>query len=266
LLRTQVAAHWLQPRRTAGTLDPCVARFLWTARPPAHKAGCTQAGGDEVMQFMKWLAVAAGLMAACGCQSGTPLFNGRDLTGWQEVAPQGAWSVRDGVLTCSGQKDPKAYTWLCTDRKYGDFELTCDWRVQDGTNSGVFLRVPERQGHASMTGLEVQVRDDAADKNCTDVSGAVFQRIPASGRYARPVGQWNRFKLTMTGRKLRIELNGHLVSETNIDTIKPQGKDPPMSAIPNRGYIGLQNHGTPVEFRDIRIRDLSAATVFLYSN
>jgi len=210
------------------------------------------------MRLLSGACAVFATLAVCGCQVSTPLFNGRDLTGWQEVGGQGAWSVRDGVLRCSGQKEPKAYTWLSTDRKYGDFELTCEWRVQAGANSGVFLRVPERQGRASMTGLEIQVRDDAADKDFTDVSGAVFQRIPASGRYARPMGEWNRFKLTMTGRKLRIELNGRLVSETNIDTVKPQGKDPPASAIPNAGYIGLQNHGTPAEFRDIRIRDLAA--------
>jgi len=214
------------------------------------------------MRLLSGACAVFATLAVCGCQVSTPLFNGRDLTGWQEVGGQGAWSVRDGVLRCSGQKEPKAYTWLSTDRKYGDFELTCEWRVQAGANSGVFLRVPERQGRASMTGLEIQARDDAADKDFTDVSGAVFQRIPASGRYARPMGEWNRFKLTMTGRKLRIELNGRLVSETNIDTVKPLGKDPPMSAIPNEGYIGLQNHGTPVEFRDIRIRDLSAQSVF----
>jgi hypothetical protein len=191
---------------------------------------------------------------------GTPLFNGRDLAGWEEVMPQGAWSVQDGILKCSGVKnDPKAYTWLSTDRKYADFELTFQWRVQKDANTGVFLRVPERQGRASMTGMEIQVRDDAADKDLKDVCGAVFQRIPAPARYARPLGEWNTYKLTAVGRQLRIELNGRLVSDTNIDTVKPQGKDPAMCAIPNEGYIGLQNHGTPAEFRDIRIRELSTA-------
>jgi hypothetical protein len=195
------------------------------------------------------------MLFICGCQAGTPLFNGQDLSGWREIGSTGAWTVADGVLKCSGQKD--GYAWLSTDRKYADFELTCQWRVEAEGNSGLFLRVPEPQGRASMTGLEVQLRDDSADADLTDVSGAVFRRIPASGRYAKPLGQWNQLKLTMTGRKLRIELNAHLVSETDLDTIKPLDKDPPASAIPNQGFIGLQNHGTPAQFRDIRIRDLS---------
>jgi len=199
------------------------------------------------------------MLSACGCRTGGALFNGRDLSGWREVEPQQAWSVRDGILACSGQKDPKAYTWLSTDRKYGDFELTCEWRVSADANAGIFLRVPERSGRASMTGLEIQIRDDREDKDLTDVCGAVFRRIPASGRYARAPGEWNDYKLTMIGKRLRIELNGRLVSDTNIDAVKPLGKDPPASAVPNEGYIGLQNHGTPVEFRNIRIRELSAA-------
>ncbi len=209
------------------------------------------------MSYGRWLFVAL-MLSAWGCQAGKPLFNNRDLSGWQEVEPQQAWSVRDGILACSGQKDPKAYTWLSTDGKYGDFELTCEWRVSADANAGIFLRVPERSGRASMTGLEIQIRDDRADQDLTDVCGAVFRRIPASGRYARPLGEWNHYRITMIGRRLRIELNGRLVSDTNIDTIKPLGKDPPASAVPSEGYIGLQNHGTPVEFRNIRIRELPA--------
>ncbi|HSW46782.1 MAG TPA: DUF1080 domain-containing protein [Phycisphaerae bacterium] len=209
------------------------------------------------MRRIVWMCVVLAALATCGCEVGGPLFNGRDLAGWQEVAPHGAWSVQDGILRCSGRKDPKAYTWLSTDRKYGDFELVCEWRIPADANAGIFLRVPEHPGRASMTGLEVQIRDDGMDKDLTDVCGAVFRRIPASGRYAKPPGEWNRHRITMVGRRLRIELNGRLVSDTNIDMIEPLDKDPPASAVPNEGYIGLQNHGTPVEFRKVRIRELS---------
>ena len=190
----------------------------------------------------------------CGCQSGMPLFNGKDLTGWVEVASRGAWSAENGILTCSGEKD--GYAWLSTDRKYGDFELTLECRLPEEGNSGVFLRAPAREGRISMTGFEVQMRDDRADTTLDDVSGAVFRRIAASGKYSRPIGQWNDLKLTMRGRRLRIELNGRLVSETDIDQVVPQGKDPAMKDVPNEGFIGLQNHAMPVEFRNVRIRPL----------
>ncbi len=194
------------------------------------------------------------LVAAGGCHTGEPMFNGRDLSGWTEIASRGAWTVQDGVLRCDGSRD--GYAWLCSDSTCRDFELTCRWRIPEGANAGIFLRAPGHQGRISMLGMEVQIKDDRKDPDLSDVSGAVFRRIPASGRYARPIGQWNDFRILCRGRRLRIELNGRLVSDTDIDTVPAQGDDPPMSRVPDEGYIGLQNHGTPVEFRDIRIRVL----------
>lgn len=197
---------------------------------------------------MKWLGVWAmvTMLLATGCSQS--LFNGRDLTGWAELGSTGSWTAQDGVLKCNGQKD--GYAWLSTDQKYGDFELTLKWCVPKDGNSGIFMRAPDREGRTSMKGFEIQIKDDAADEDLSDVSGAVFSRIPAGGKYAKPVGQWNRYKITMEGRNLTIELNGHIVSETDIDTIDS------MKSIPNEGYIGLQNHGQEVEYKDIRVQEL----------
>ena len=197
---------------------------------------------------MKWLGVWAmvTMLLATGCSQS--LFNGRDLTGWAELGSTGSWAAQDGVLKCNGQKD--GYAWLSTDKKYSDFKLTLEWRVPKDGNSGIFMRAPDREGRTSMKGFEIQIKDDAADEDLSDVSGAVFSRIPAGGKYAKPVGEWNRYKITMEGRKLTIELNGRIVSETDIDTIDS------MKSIPNEGYIGLQNHGQEVEYKDIRIQEL----------
>ena len=118
--------------------------------------------------------VAAVLVAvvAGGCSTGTPLFNGKDLTGWVEIDSDGSWTVSDGVLRCSGEKKEGSYSWLSTDRKYADFELTMDWRIEPGTNAGVFLRAPSRKGRISKEGFEVQIKDDGNDADFTDVSGS----------------------------------------------------------------------------------------------
>jgi hypothetical protein len=197
------------------------------------------------------VAVLLVILSACGCSTSRHLFNGKDLNGWVEVGSDGAWSVENGILKCSGEKT--GYAWLSTEEQYGDFVLELDWRIPEGTNAGVFLRVPTREGRASMLGCEVQIKDDRQDPDLTDVSGSVFRRIPASGKYAKPPGEWNHYRIRFKDRILRIELNGHLVSETDIDSVDPQGDDPPMVGIPDEGYIGLQNHGDPVEFRNIRI-------------
>lgn len=70
------------------------------------------------------------------------------------------------------------------------------------------------------------------------------------------IGEWNHLRIVMSVRQLRVELNGHETINTNIDTVRPQEQDPSMSDVPNESFIGLQNHGTPVEFGNIRIRQL----------
>ncbi len=206
------------------------------------------------MMRLAYAGVIAAALIVVGCQSATPLFNGRDLSGWVEIGSENAWQVRDAILHCTGEKT--GYAWLSTDRKYGDFVLEFDWRIEPEGNTGVFLRAPDREGRTSMKGFEVQARDDAADETLEDVSGAIFRRIPAAGRFARPVGEWNHFRLTMRGRRLLVELNGKLASDTDIDTVAVLEGDPPMSAVPNEGYIGLQNHGSPCDFRNVVIREL----------
>lgn len=202
------------------------------------------------------------VILSSGCSTGRRLFNGKDTSGWVEVGSQGAWTAETGnvcptrgpALKCSGRNI--GYAWLSTDREYGDFELTLEWRINPGGNTGVFCRVPDRDGRASMKGFEVQARDDRNDKDLTDVSGAIFNRIAAAGRFARPPGQWNRLKIICMGRRLRVELNGHVTVDADMDSVPVKGNDPPMRNVPDAGYIGLQNHGTPAEFRDIRIREL----------
>jgi hypothetical protein len=201
-------------------------------------------------------------LLSAGCSTGKPLFNGKDLSGWTEIGSKEAWSVNSEstgpvmgpILKCSGQKE--GYAWLSTDRKYGDFELTLEWRIQPDGNTGVFCRAPDREGRTSMKGFEVQARDDTKDKDLIDVSGCVFNRIPAAGRFAKPPGQWNDLKVTCRGRHISIRLNGHLTVDADMDKVPAKGSDPPMKNVPNQGYIGLQNHGTPAEFRNIRIREI----------
>lgn len=206
------------------------------------------------MQRIAVLSLLGMLIGLTGCQSSQALFNGKDLTGWVELGSQDAWSVEDGVLLCSGEKT--GYAWLCTQEKYGDFELTLDWKISEGGNAGVFLRVPKREGRASMEGFEVQIRDDAQDENLSDVSGAIFRRVNARGIYSKPAGQWNTYRITCLNRQVRVVLNGQLAAKADMDQVEPLDQDPPMADVPDEGFIGLQNHGDRVSFRNISIRKL----------
>ena len=132
----------------------------------------------KIAQFL-FLSV---MLSALGCQAGTssPFFQGDRVTA-VEVGSKGAWTVKGGVLGCDGNHE--GYAWLSTDRTFGNFELTLDWRIGPGGNTGVFCMAPDREGRTSMKGFEIQIRDDASDKNLQDVSGAVFNRIPAAGMF-----------------------------------------------------------------------------------
>lgn len=205
------------------------------------------------MRYTYWMLVFA-MFALTGCQGydkgpkRISLFNGENLEGWHEIGSNGAWSVEKGLLVCNGKKD--GYAWLSTEEQYGDFELTVECRFGTDANTGVFCRAPDREGRTSMKGFETQLRDDRNDKDLTDVSGAIFSRVPGGGRFTHWPGEWNYLTILCCGRQVRITLNGHLSSSTDMDSIES------MKVVPNVGYIGLQNHGNPAQFRNIQIREL----------
>jgi type 1 glutamine amidotransferase len=193
------------------------------------------------------------------------LFNGRDLGGWQGlVAPAGGpparakmskeelaqaqaaadqrmrqhWSVRDGVLMFDGQGDS-----LCTVASYGNFEMTLDWKIEKGGDSGVYLRgCPQ-----------VQIWD--ADEH-PEGSGGLYNnengpRQPLK-RADRPAGEWNTFRIRMIGDKVTVHLNDELV----VDQVALENYWDRQRPVFPRGPIELQAHQTPVQFRNLRIREL----------
>src|SRR5690606_10182545 len=106
-------------------------------------------------------------------------------------------------------------------------------------------------------GIEVQIYDAPAsgDKKLTDHdSGGVIPGVPPTKAAAKPAGQWNRFHVKVVGETLTIRLNGETVNEIALDE-HPRLKDRPKS-----GAIGFQDHGLPLELRNIQIRRLSAST------
>jgi 3-keto-disaccharide hydrolase len=184
-----------------------------------------------------------------------PLFNGKDLTGWELKQSKGeikdCWSVKDGILTC------KAGTgWIGTDKQYANFILRVEWRVQEGGNSGVFLRVPGVvEGKSpSMTGMEIQVLDDNSAKykgklKPYQFSGSIYTFVPCAKPVYKGVNTWNSFEITAKGEKVTVVYNGEKVAEADMTT-------PEFAKRPLKGFIGLQNHGSAVEFRKVEIKVL----------
>ena len=151
------------------------------------------------------------------------------------------WSVEDGVLVFDGQGDS-----LCTAKDYGDFELYCDWKIQDGGDSGIYIR-----------GLpQIQIWDSEKVKVG---SGGLYnnKRYPSKPLVMadKPVGEWNTFYVSMIGSQVTVKLNGKLV----VDNVVLENLWEPDKPVYPAGQIELQNHSNPLWFRNIFVREMVRA-------
>lgn len=180
------------------------------------------------------------------------LFNGRDLTGWEgaDAPAEKCWLVEKGDLVCTGKKGP----WLRSDKQYDDFNLRFDYQISAGGNSGVFVRVPADGNHhvkedKKPAGFEVQIIDDKGHKDLKDYqyTGSVYDIAGANPHVGRPLGEWNSMEINAKGQHITITHNGVRVVDA------PADKFPLLNQRLTKGFLGLQNHSTPVRFRNIRV-------------
>lgn len=181
------------------------------------------------------------------------LFNGKDFTGWQarrgkpeseaeRAAWQQHWKVAGRIILFDGRGPD-----LWTSRKFRDFVLTVDWRFPEPGDSGIYLRGQTKSqvniwcnamGSGEVWGYRTdQKQPKEVRKACTPLK-----------KMDKPVGKWNTFVITMKGDRLTVKLNGEVVI-----------KDARLPGIPPEGEIGLQRHGSPIEFRNIHIKALPSA-------
>ena len=185
-----------------------------------------------------------------------PLFNSKDLQGWKErqvpANKGGYWSVKDGVLTAKAGAG-----WLGTEKMYTNYVLHVEWKIVENGNSGVFLRVPytDSKESPSTTGFEIQILDDNGSQykgklKPYQYSGSLYYFVPARKPMFKGAGEWNSYEITCMGDKISVIYNGEKVVDADIS------KDPKMQTRPKKGFIGLQNHGSAVEFRKVAIKVL----------
>jgi hypothetical protein len=178
-----------------------------------------------------------------------PLFNGKDMSGWMAVGNGSAWSVENGLLTCRGGR----HGWMCTEKMYDNFVLRLEHRISKGGNSGVFVRIPQRFGRSSRLGFETQILDDHGQPPTKNSTGSLYDMVAPSKNMSQPAGEWNTYEIYCDGPTIRIVHNGETVVDVNADDV------PEVRNRFRRGYIGVQNHGRFVEFRNIRIKVLPSA-------
>lgn len=204
------------------------------------------------------LPVVLGLIALATVVDGPgarPLFNGKDLSSWSRFGGTAEnWTVEDGVLVCHGTGGG----WLGTDRDYADFVVELEFRLSEGSNSGVYLRAPADTSHISRTGMEIQLLDEDAPKHRNiqpwQKTGAIYHIAAPKLGHLKPAGEWNALVIELIGPRAVIRLNGTVIVEDRLDSHPGlEAEHPGLKR--EKGRIGLQSHNGRVEFRHIRVTE-----------
>jgi len=196
---------------------------------------------------MLTLLPAASLLAADA--PGRLLFNGKDLQGWEQ---KGNWHVEDGAIARVGKGGSLVYK-AC--KIPDDFELTFEWKVAPGSNSGVYYR----PGQYEYQILDNQTHRDG--RNPRTSAASLYFCVAPSRDVTRPVGQWNEGRIVCQGTVIQHWLNG--VKVIDLDYADPRwAKEVELlrqrgGRLADRGaYLSLQDHGDPVWYRNLRLREL----------
>lgn len=194
----------------------------------------------------------------------TLLFDGETTDGWrgyQETGPPTGWAAVDGTLArVSGGGD------IVTEAEFDDFELTLEWRVEEGGNSGVFYLATESTDRLFENAPEMQLLDDAGHRDGQSPltsAGSNYALYPAPRGVVRPAGEWNTARIVVEGAHVEHWLNGQRVvtyelgsEEWTRRVAESKFAEWPEYGQARSGHIGLQDHGGPVWFRNIKIREI----------
>ena len=212
----------------------------------------------KILKYLEEMSYEDGLV---------PMFNGKDLTGWQALVGNPVtrakmdskdlakkqveanlklgnnWNAKDGCIVFNGAGDN-----LCSVKKYGDFEMVVDWRITKKGDSGIYLRGSP----------QVQIWDTSRVEVGAQVgSGGLYnnQKNPSKPSKVadNPIGEWNTFRIRMIGEKVTVYLNGELI----VDNVTLENYWDRSIPIFPKESIELQAHGTDLAFRDIYVQELN---------
>jgi hypothetical protein len=184
-----------------------------------------------------------------------PIFNGKDLTGWGGAAAN--YEVVNGAIRCKPEKGGVVYF----KEELTDFVARLEFRLPPGGNNGLAIRYPGTGDTAYLGMCELQVLDDSAEKYAKldrrQYHGSAYGMVPAKRGYQRPVGEWNYQEVTVKGSKVKVELNGTVILDTDLSQVKEcMANSPHPGKDRTSGYFGFAGHGDAVEFRNIVVKAL----------
>jgi len=188
----------------------------------------------------------------------TPLYNGRNLEGWHLEGGKGpGYLAQDNRIICPADGGGNLYT----EREYANFTLRFEFLLSEGANNGIGIRAPY-EGDAAYKGMEIQILDHDAPVykgklRPAQYHGSIYDVVAAKTGFLKPTGEWNEEEIKAEGRHITVTLNGHEIVNANLDDVTDPAtlvKHPGLQR--TTGHIGLLGHGTRVEFRNLRVKEL----------
>ena len=225
--------------------------------------------------FLLWLPLGLGCTSAVAASSKpgfVPIFNGRNLDGWQGIGGDTtSYFLNDeGELVCN--ETGKVH--IFTVKEYANFVLRLEIKLDPGGNNGIGIRTKvSKQPH--LEGSEIQVLDDpyyvrGLPREGKDPKtwvplknyqhhGSIYGVVPARPGHLKPAGEWNQQEIVCDGRRVKITLNGVVIVDANLAEVKPIDGLVHPGLNYTQGHIGLHahgNYGAKVYFRNLRIKEL----------
>jgi hypothetical protein len=243
-------------------VDDAPLQNLWDRSRPLFRTGPIQlqTHGGEIrwrnvfVREIPWDEVLAEFRSRAS-EGFHQLFNGKDLTGWQ--GPIENYQVVDGALVCKPGKGGTIYT----QDQYSNYAVRMEFKLPPAGNNGLAIHYPG-EGDAAYTGMcELQVLDsehsDYANLDPRQYHGSAYGMAAAARGYLRPTGEWNFQLVTVQDSRVRVELNGYVILDTDLAEVKEFMANTPHPGKDRRsGHFGFAGHADPVEFRNVMLKPL----------
>jgi len=246
-------------------VDNTVLENYWERDKPIYPSGQVELQAHGNLLYFKNIFIreiprdtaVPELVAAEAAEGFTLLFNGRDLDGW--TGDTTGYATENGKIVIHPERGSGN---LYTEREYADFVLRFEFKLAPAANNGLGIRAP-LEGDAAYAGMELQILEDGSpvywNLKPYQCHGSVYGVVAARRGVLRPPGEWNAEEVTVKGRRVMVSVNGTTVVDADLDAASAagtmDGRDHP-GLKRESGHIGFLGHGSVVEFRRLRIREM----------
>lgn len=259
---TQIGARTTVRLNGKLVVDSAIMENYWDRAKPLFQSGPIelQTHGGEIRWRNLWVKELSAEQANAELQSHgkegfTPLFTGKDLSGWQGSVDN--YQVVEGAIQCKAGKGGM----LLTEKEYANFVARLEFKLPPGGNNGLAIRSPGNGDPAYAAMCELQVLDSEHPKYAKldqrQYHGSAYGMAAAHRGFLREAGEWNYQEVTVNGSQITVELNGNVILKTDLkDVSEFMGNRPHPGMNRTSGFFGFAGHNDPVSFRNVSIKEL----------